>query len=85
MPACSSSKLNYFSINKRVFRSKSRILAYVSSGLEKGIREFYFKVEGKMNFKDLVIEIAKISEDKGFGSQVMHIVNDKAGTCWVKV
>ena len=85
MPACSSSKLNYFSFNKLVFRSKSRILAYVSSGLEKGIREFYFKVEGKMDFKDLVIEIAKISEDKGFGSQVIHIVNDKAGTCWVKV
>ncbi len=85
MPVCSSSKLNYFSYNKLVFRNKSRILAYIENGLKKGMKEFYFKVEGKMDYKVLMVEIVKIATESGTGNQIKHIVNDKAGTCWIKV
>ena len=85
MPACNSTKMNYFSLNKQSFRSKTRILEYISDGIKKGVREFYFKAEGKIDFNKLIIEIAQLAADKCKGSKVIHIINEKTGTCWLRV
>lgn len=85
MPACNSTKMNYFSFNKLSFGNKSRIIEYISDGIKKGVWEFYFKAEGKIDFNKLIIEIAQLAADKDKGSKVIHIINEKTGTCWLRV
>lgn len=81
---------NFFTANKMTFRMKSRLLSYIDKALQGGSTEFYFRIDGKRNASDIGEEIydliyAFFSQQGITGKRVKRIVNDKIGTCWIKI
>lgn len=90
LPECSSMQHNFFTANKMTFRMKSRLLSYIDKALQGGSTEFYFRIDGKRNASDIAEEIydliyAFFSQQGITGKRVKRIVNDKIGTCWIKI
>lgn len=90
LPECSSMQHNFFTANKMTFRMKSRLLSYIDKALQGGSTEFYFRIDGKRNASDIGEEIydliyAFFSQQGITGKRVKRIVNDKIGTCWIKI
>lgn len=57
LPECSSMQHNYFTVNRMVFRMKSRLLSYVEKKLNEGSIEFYFRIDGRRIASDIAEEI----------------------------
>ena len=90
LPQCSSVQHNYFTVNKMVFRNKSRLMSYVEKALQGGCTEFYFRIEGRRTASDIAKEIYDLvcsffSKQGITGKRVKRIANDEMGTCWIKI
>lgn len=90
LPLCSSMKHNYFKVNKRTFWLKSHVISYVEKILQKGGTEFYFRLEGRIVTADVAEIIydrigAFFSEKGNTDKRIKRLVNDKIGTCWIKI
>lgn len=90
LPKCSSMQHNFFAANKMTFRMKNQLLAYIEKALQGGSTEFYFRITGRRKVSDVEEEICNLialflSEQEITGKSVKRIVNDKIGTCWIKI
>lgn len=90
LPICNSLELNYFTKNKLVFNSKHRLLAYIGKEVLVGKTEFYFRLEGKMNHREVIKEVSELVMRylSGQGKRkirIQHNVNETINTCWIKI
>ena len=90
LPICNSLELNYFTKNQLVFDSKHRLLAYIGEGLLQGEKEYYFRLDGKLQQIDVVKDVMNLATrvlmEKGQKSvRFHHSENKTMGTCWIKL
>ena len=89
LPICNSMDLNYFTKSELLFKSKSRLLAYVGKELLLGRKEFYFRITGRVNQEEVIREVSSIITtallEKGKKNvKIQQGKNEKIGTCWIK-
>jgi len=90
LPKCISLEHNYFTRNKRYFKSKLLLMSYITMALKKGETDFYFRVDPKIKISTLSKEIgnlaAKELAEKGQrGIRIEQVPNETIGTCWIRI
>lgn len=90
LPICNSLELNYFTKNKLVFNSKSRLLAYIEKSLKENNEEIYFRIELEINQREVITSVLEYimryyaSRGKG-GIRVEKLCNETIGTCLIRI
>ena len=90
LPSCRSLKLNYFTTNQLVFKSKYQLLSYLKKHLELDERTFYFRMEGKSELTELIKEICVflqryMMQDGKKKIKIKHNINENMRTCRINV
>ena len=90
LPSCRSLKLNYFTANQLIFKSKYQLLSYLKKHLDLDKRTFYFRMEGKSELTELMKEIRvflqkyTMQDDKN-KIKIQHGINENIRTCWINI
>ncbi len=90
MPKCDSMQENYFTKNGVAFQTKKQLVEYIKSNLNKGIREFYFRIDGKVKVSAIANEITNfvanaLAEQGKQSIRVHQSPDDEMRTCWIKI
>lgn len=89
MPKCISLKDNYFERNKRIFRSRSQLIAYITQEIAQGQNELYFRIDGlfpKLRQSELAGMVAKnAAGGMSRAVKVQQVPNEKVGTYWIRI
>jgi hypothetical protein len=90
LPVCDSTDMNYFTKNKLNFKSKTMLMAYLGTAVNKGQEDFYLRLEGRIATSKTVNEMTAFVKnafmEKGqCGVRIQQAFNEKVGSCWIRI
>ena len=90
LPECVSEELNYFNVNKTLFKSKMQVVKFVEKQLIKGQHEFYFRLEGRVGLKNVSDTVndmlRKYCVDNGItNKKIRELKNNSMKSIWIKL
>lgn len=61
LPACTSERLNYYTVNKAIFSSKKQAGEYVKKKIKHGDRLIYMRFNGRIKVLNIYVELVQIA------------------------